>query len=82
MIPGPAPRTRRFAARVLSDLIGDSDCSRFLLGARRQRDCRDADFGFYPHDMCGSFYLSLTTAPIARPRRWTSRSRSAKVRST
>src|SRR5918992_1135134 len=23
----------------------------------------DADFGFYPHDACGSFYLALTTDP-------------------
>jgi predicted Zn-dependent peptidase len=23
----------------------------------------DADFGFYPHDACGSFYISLTTDP-------------------
>ena len=23
----------------------------------------DADFGFYPHDGCGSFYIALTTAP-------------------
>jgi predicted Zn-dependent peptidase len=23
----------------------------------------DADFGFYPHDGCGSFYFALTTEP-------------------
>ena len=23
----------------------------------------EADFGFYPHDACGSFYISLTTDP-------------------
>ena len=31
---------RRFAARVLADVIGDSDGSRLLLGAGRQRDRR------------------------------------------
>lgn len=64
MMPGPSAQDdRRFAARVLSDVIGDSDGSRFYWALVDNAIAEDADFGFYPHDMCGSFYLSLTTDP-------------------
>ena len=64
MTPGPSAQDeRRFAARVLSDVIGDSDGSRFYWALVDNAIAEDADFGFYPHDGCGSFYLSLTTAP-------------------
>ena len=64
MTPGPSAQDeRRFAARVLSDVIGDSDGSRFYWALVDNAIAEDADFGFYPHDGCGSFYISLTTAP-------------------
>jgi predicted Zn-dependent peptidase len=64
MTPGPSAQDdRRFAARVLSDVIGDTDGSRFYWALVDNAIADDADFGFYPHDACGSFYISLTTDP-------------------
>lgn len=64
MTPGPSAQDdRRFAARVLSDVIGDSDGSRFYWALVDNAIAEDADFGFYPHDSCGSFYIALTTSP-------------------
>jgi predicted Zn-dependent peptidase len=64
MTPGPSQQDeRRFAARVLADVIGDSDGSRFYWALVDNAIAEDADFGFYPHDNCGSFYVALTTAP-------------------
>jgi predicted Zn-dependent peptidase len=64
MTPGPSAQDeRRFAARVLADVIGDSDGSRFYWALVDNAIAEEADFGFYPHDGCGSFYLALTTAP-------------------
>jgi predicted Zn-dependent peptidase len=64
MTPGPSAQDeRRFAARVLSDVIGDSDGSRFYWALVDPAIADDADFGFYPHDLCGSFYLSITSDP-------------------
>ncbi len=64
MTPGPSSQDdRRFAARVLADVIGDSDGSRFYWALVDNAIAEDADFGFYPHDGLGSFYIALTTAP-------------------
>lgn len=64
MTPGPSSQDdRRFAARVLSDVIGDAEGSRFYWALVDNAIAEDADFGFYPHDRCGSFYISLTTSP-------------------
>jgi predicted Zn-dependent peptidase len=64
MTPGPSAQDdRRFAARVLADVIGDSDGSRFYWALVDNAIAEDADFGFYPHDACGSYYLALTTDP-------------------
>jgi predicted Zn-dependent peptidase len=64
MTPGPSAQDdRRFAARVLADVIGDSDGSRFYWALVDNAIAEDADFGFYPHDRCGSFYIALTTDP-------------------
>ncbi|MCS7033338.1 MAG: insulinase family protein [Phycisphaerae bacterium] len=64
MTPAPSAQDeRRFAARVLADVIGDSDGSRFYWALVDKAIAEDADFGFYPHDGCGSFYLALTCAP-------------------
>jgi predicted Zn-dependent peptidase len=64
MTPGPSAQDeRRFGARVLADVIGDSDGSRFYWALVDNAKAEEADFGFYPHDACGSFYLSLITDP-------------------
>jgi predicted Zn-dependent peptidase len=64
MTPGPSAQDdRRFAAYVLSDVIGDSDGSRFYWALVDNAIAEDAEFGFYPHDGCGSFYLALVTEP-------------------
>lgn len=64
MTPGPSAQDdRRFAARILADVVGDSDGSRFYWALVDNAIAEDADFGFYPHDGCGSFYIALTTAP-------------------
>jgi predicted Zn-dependent peptidase len=64
MTPGPSAQDEdRFAARVLSDVIGDADGSRFYWALVDNAIAEDADFGFYPHDACGSFYLSLVNDP-------------------
>lgn len=64
MTPGPSSQDdSRFAARVLSDVIGDAEGSRFYWALVDNAIAEDADFGFYPHDRCGSFYISLTTSP-------------------
>ena len=64
MTPGPSAQDdRRFAARVLADVIGDSEGSRLYWALVDNAIAEDADFGFYPHDGCGSFYVSLVTDP-------------------
>ena len=64
MTPGPSQQDdRRFAARVLADVIGDSDGSRLYWALVDNAIAEDADFGFYPHDGCGSFYLAITASP-------------------
>lgn len=62
--PGPSAQDeRRFAARVLSDVIGDAEGSRFYWALVDNAIAEDADFGFYPHDGSGSFYLYLVADP-------------------
>ena len=62
--PGPSAQDdRRFAARVLSDVIGDSEGSRFYWALVDNAIAEEADFGFYPHDKCGSFYISIVAEP-------------------
>ncbi|HYE19411.1 MAG TPA: pitrilysin family protein [Tepidisphaeraceae bacterium] len=64
MTPGPSAQSdERFAARVLADVVGDSDGSRFYWALVDNAMAEDADFGFYPHDLCGSFYVSLVNDP-------------------
>lgn len=64
MTPGPSAQDeRRFAAKVLQDVIGDAEGSRFYWALVDNAIAEDADFGFYPHDQCGSFYIALVTSP-------------------
>lgn len=60
LMPGPTAQDEtRFAARVLADVLGESEGSRLYWALVDNALCEDADFGFYPHDRAGSFYLSL-----------------------
>lgn len=62
LTPGPtAQDEERFAARVLADVVGDAEGSRLYWALVDNAICEEADFGFYPHDRAGSFYLSLQT---------------------
>ena len=64
LLPGPSAQDdRRYAARVLSDVVGDSDGSRLYWALVDNALAEEADFGFYPHDNCGSFYFSLVNDP-------------------
>ncbi|HVT87872.1 MAG TPA: pitrilysin family protein [Tepidisphaeraceae bacterium] len=64
MLPGPSAQDeRRFAARVLSDVIGDSDGSRLYWALVDNAIAEEADFSFHPYDGVGSFFLGLTTSP-------------------
>jgi len=64
MTPGPSAQDdRRFGARILSDVVGDSEGSRFYWALVDNAIAEDADFGFYPHDACGSFYIAITSDP-------------------
>lgn len=64
LLPGPSAQDdRRYAARVLSDVIGDSDGSRLYWALVDNALAEEADFGFYPHDNCGSYYFSLVNDP-------------------
>ena len=64
MTPGPSAQDElRYAARVLADVIGDSEGSRFYWSLVDNAIAEEADFGFYPHDGCGSFYIAMVTEP-------------------
>jgi predicted Zn-dependent peptidase len=63
----PAPSATspdRYAARVLADVIGDSEGSRLYWSLIETALSDEADFSFYPHDGAGSFLLSLTCDPL------------------
>ncbi len=69
MMPGPSAQDeRRFAGRVLSDVIGDADGSRLYWALVDNAIAEEAEFGFYPHDGCGSYYLALTAEPKRTPK--------------
>lgn len=64
LTPGPSAQDEdRFVAKVLADVLGEAEGSRLYWALVDNALCDDADFGFYPHDRSGSFYLSLTTEP-------------------
>ena len=65
MTPGPSAQDdRRYAAKRAGGRGGGfADGSRFYWALVDNAIAEDADFGFYPHDGCGSFYVALTTEP-------------------
>src|SRR5438132_1058494 len=44
-------------------IVGDAEGSRFYWALVDNAIAEEADFGFYPHDQCGSFYISLVSDP-------------------
>lgn len=64
MTPAPSAQDqRRYAARVLADVIGDSEGSRFYWALVDNAIAEEADMSFFAQDGCGSFYISMTTSP-------------------
>jgi predicted Zn-dependent peptidase len=64
LLPGPTAQDEcRYAARILADVIGDADGSRLYWALVDNAMAEEADFGFYPHDRCGSYYFSLVNDP-------------------
>ncbi|MGC9259654.1 MAG: M16 family metallopeptidase [Phycisphaerae bacterium] len=62
--PGPsAQHEGRYAAQVLSDVIGDHDGSRFYWALVEPGLADEADFSFYPHDGAGSFFAYASCDP-------------------
>ncbi len=62
--PGPsAQHDGRYAAQVLSDVIGDHDGSRLYWALVEPGLADEADFSFYPHDGAGSFFAYASCDP-------------------
>jgi predicted Zn-dependent peptidase len=64
LTPGPSAQDEdRFAARILADVIGDSENGRLYWALVDPAIAEDADFSTYPHDRLGSYALSLVSDP-------------------
>jgi predicted Zn-dependent peptidase len=64
MAPAPgATDPRRFAARVLADVVGDSEGSRFYWALVDPAIAEEAYFDYQPFDDCGSYFISLAAPP-------------------
>jgi len=68
MCPGPSAQDpRRYAAKVLSDVLGDSDGSRLYWALIDPGLADEADFSFFPQDRCGSFFAFASCDPERAP---------------
>ncbi len=64
MMPAPPVQDeRRYAAKALSDVIGDAEGSRLYWALVDNAIAEEADFGYSPHDGCGAYYLELISDP-------------------
>ncbi|MCC7191331.1 MAG: insulinase family protein [Phycisphaeraceae bacterium] len=62
--PGPSAQDlRRYAAKVLSDVVGDSEGSRLYWALVDPGLADEADFYFGPQDCCGIYLASATCDP-------------------
>jgi len=62
--PGPgAQEETRYAAAVLSDVLGDSDGSRLYWALIDPGICDDADFSHHPQDQLGAFFADVSCDP-------------------
>ena len=64
LCPGPSAQDdSRYAAMVLSDIMGDHDGSRLYWALVEPGLADEADFSFYPHDQAGSFLVYASCDP-------------------
>jgi predicted Zn-dependent peptidase len=64
LCPGPSAQDdARYAALVLSDVMGDHEGSRLYWALVETGLADEADFSFYPHDQTGSFMIYASCDP-------------------
>ena len=64
LCPGPSAQDdSRYAAMVLSDVLGDHEGSRLFWALVEPGLADEADFSFYPHDRTGSFMIYASCDP-------------------
>jgi predicted Zn-dependent peptidase len=64
LCPGPSAQDdARYAAMVLSDVLGDHEGSRLFWALVEPGLADEADFSFYPHDRTGSFLVYASCDP-------------------
>ncbi|HEY4328264.1 MAG TPA: pitrilysin family protein [Phycisphaerae bacterium] len=64
LCPGPSAQDdSRYAAMVLSDVLGDHEGSRLYWALVEPGLADEADFSFYPHDHTGSFLVYASCDP-------------------
>jgi predicted Zn-dependent peptidase len=64
LCPGPSAQDdARYAALVLSDVLGDHEGSRLYWALVETGLADEADFSFYPHDQTGSFMIYASCDP-------------------
>lgn len=64
LCPGPSAQDEmRYAAKVLSDVLGDSDGSRLYWALVDKGLADEADFSALPHDGCGQFMAYASCDP-------------------
>ncbi len=64
LCPGPSAQDdSRYAAMVLSDVLGDHEGSRLFWALVEPGLADEADFSFYPHDKTGSFLIYASCDP-------------------
>jgi len=64
LCPGPSAQDdARYAAMVLSDVLGDHEGSRLFWALIETGLADEADFSFYPHDRTGSFMVYASCDP-------------------
>jgi predicted Zn-dependent peptidase len=64
LCPGPSAQDdSRYAAMVLSDVLGDHEGSRLFWALVEPGLADEADFSFYPHDRTGSFMVYASCDP-------------------
>jgi predicted Zn-dependent peptidase len=68
LCPGPSAQDEsRYAAMVLSDVLGDQEGSRLFWALIDPGLADEADFSFYPHDKTGSFMIYASCDPDRAP---------------
>ncbi len=64
LCPGPSAQDdARYAAMMLSDVLGDHEGSRLFWALVEPGLADEADFSFYPHDQIGSFLVYASCDP-------------------